>query len=113
MIIIYLENNIEFHLTVYLPKRQKILELVYSNVYGPIEVESLGGYKYFLTFNDDASGKTWVYLLKSKDQVFKNFQQFHAMVERETGKPLKSLRTDNKGEYISQEFRDYYSKHGI
>ena len=35
------------------------------------------------------------------------------MVEKETGKPLKSLRTDNGGEYISQEFRDYCSKHGI
>ena len=54
-----------------------------------------------------------MYLLKSKDQVFKNFQQFHAMVERETGKPLKSLCIDNIGEYISQEFSDYCFKHGI
>ena len=94
-------------------KKSKILELVYSDVCGPIEVESLGGYIYFVTFIDDASRKTWVYLLKSKDQVFQNFQQFHAMVERETRKPLKSLRTDNGGEYISQEFKDYCSKHGI
>ena len=54
-----------------------------------------------------------MYLLKSKDQVFQNFQQFHTMVERETGKHFKCLRTDNGGEYISQEFRDYCSKHGI
>ena len=94
-------------------KKSEILELVYSDVCGPIEVESLGGYKYFVTFIDDASRKTWVYLLKSKDQVFQNFQQFHAMVERETGKPLKCLRTDNGGEYISHEFKEYCSKHGI
>ena len=54
-----------------------------------------------------------MYLLKSKDQVFQNFQQFHAMVERKTGKPLKCLRTDNGGEYISHEFKEYCSKHGI
>ena len=54
-----------------------------------------------------------MYLLKSKDQVFQNFQQFHAMVERKTGKPLKCLRTDNRGEYISHEFKEYCSKHGI
>ena len=94
-------------------KKSKILELVYSDVCGPIEVESLGGYKYFVTFIDDASRKTWVYLLKSKDQVFQNFQQFHAMVERKIGKPLKCLRTDNRGEYISHEFKEYCSKHGI
>ena len=35
------------------------------------------------------------------------------MVERETKKPLKSLRTNNGGEFISQEFIDYCSKHGI
>ena len=51
-------------------KKSKILELVYSDVCVPIKVESLGGYKYFVTFIDDASRKTWVYLLKSKDQVF-------------------------------------------
>ena len=52
-------------------------------------------------------------LLKSKDQAFQNFQQFHAMVERETGRPLKSLRIDIGGEYIYREFREYCSKHGI
>ena len=51
-------------------KNSKILELVYFDVCGSIEVESLGGYKYFVTFIDDALIKTWVYLLKSKDQVF-------------------------------------------
>ena len=55
-------------------KKSEILELVYSDVYGPIKVKSIGGYKYFVTIINDASRKTWVYLLKSKDQVFQNFQ---------------------------------------
>ena len=46
------------------------LELVYSDVCGPMEVDSLGGNKYFITFIDDASPKTWVYLLHTKGQVF-------------------------------------------
>ena len=45
-------------------------ELVYSNVCGPMEVDSLGVNKYFVTFIDDASQKTWVYLLHIKSQVF-------------------------------------------
>ena len=54
-----------------------------------------------------------MYLLKLKDQVFQNFQQFHAMVEKETGSLLKGLHTDNGGEYFSHEFREYCSKHEI
>ncbi|KAM1810129.1 hypothetical protein ACFX12_026929 [Malus domestica] len=84
-----------------------------KDVCGPMEVESLGRNKYFVTYIDDASRKVWVYLLKSKDQVFQTFQEFHAMVEREIGKPLKCLRSDNGGEYTSHQFREYCVKHGI
>ena len=58
------------------------LELVYSDVYGPMEVDSLSGNKYFVTFIDDVSRKTWVYLLHIKSQVFQYVHKFHAMVER-------------------------------
>ena len=42
------------------------LELVYSDVCRPMEVDSLGGNKYFVNFIYDASRKTWVYLLHTK-----------------------------------------------
>ena len=76
-------------------------------------MESLGGNKYFVTFIDDASRKVWVYFLKTKGQVFEYFKKFHAMTEREKGKPLKCLYTDNGGEYTSNGFKSYYSKKGI
>ena len=51
-------------------KKLKKLELVHSNVCGPMDVETLGGNKHFITFIDDATRKVWIYLLRSKDQVF-------------------------------------------
>ena len=69
--------------------------MVYFDVCGPIEVESIGGNIYFVTFVDDASGKVWVFLLRTKSQVFQTFPRFHAIVEIETGKQLKCLRTYN------------------
>ena len=72
------------------------LELLYSDVCGPMEVDSLGGDKYFVTFIYDTSRKTW-YLLHTKSHVFQYFQKFYAMVESETRNPLKRLRTDNGG----------------
>jgi len=87
--------------------------LVYSDVCRPMEVETLGGSRYFVTFINDASRKVWVNFLKINDQVFQYFKRFHAMVERSTDKPLKCLRSDNKGEYISHEFKSYCSEHDI
>lgn len=78
-----------------------------------MEVKSLGGSSYFVTFIDDASKKVWAYGMKNKSDVFEIFKRFHAMVERQTGKLLKCLRSDNGGEYCSWEFKDYCSKHGI
>ena len=78
------------------------LELVYYDVCGPMEVDLLGGNKYLVTFIDDASRKTCVYLLHTKIQVFQYFHKFHAMVEKEIGNHRKRLRTNNGGEYISR-----------
>ena len=94
------------------------LELIYSDVCGPMKVDSLGGNKYFVTFINDASRKTWtkdigipVAYKKSGIPVFSEISCHGG--ERETGNPLKRLRTDNGGEYISREFKEYFSKHGI
>ena len=93
--------------------KENILDMVYSNECSPIEVETLGGSRYFVSIINDASRKMWVYFLNKKDQMFQYFKKFHAMVERETGKHLKCLRNDNKGEYTSYEFKNYCFEHGI
>ena len=53
----------------------KILDLIQSDVCGPINVKSLGGATYFVTFSDDASKNVWPFPIKSKDQVFWNFSE--------------------------------------
>ena len=87
--------------------------MVYSDVCGPIEIEPIGGNKYFVTFIDDASRKLWVYILRTEDQVFQVFQKFHDLIERERGQNLKRLQTDNGGEYTSRELEEYCSNHAI
>ncbi|CAA0831270.1 Unknown protein, partial [Striga hermonthica] len=93
--------------------KENVLEMVYSDVCGPMEMESLGGSIYFVTCIDDASRKLWVYFLRTKGEVFQYFKRFHAMVERQAGKRLKCLRSDNGGEYTSHEFKNYCAEHGI
>lgn len=93
--------------------KKNLLELIHSYVFGPINIKSLGGASYFVTFIDDASRKVWAYPMKRKDDVFEIFQKFHAVVERETNKLLKCLRTNNGGEYCSNAFKEYCNNFGI
>src|SRR5271154_4992655 len=89
------------------------LELVHTDVWGPAQVSSLGGSHYYVTFIFDATRKTWVYCIKRKSDVFDTFKKWKALVENETGKRLKCLRSDNGGEYCSKEFDNYCSYNGI
>ena len=89
------------------------LDLVHSDVCGKVNAKSLGGAEYFLTFIDDFTHYTWVYVLKKKSDVFKCFIVWKALVENCSGKQLKILRTDNGGEYVSSEFDDYLKSKGI
>ena len=78
-----------------------------------MNTQSLSGAQYFLTFIDDKTRYTWIYVLKRKDEVFKYFVEWKALVEKSTGQKLKALRTDNGREYTSNEFQDYLKKEGI
>ena len=82
-------------------------------MFGLVNIKSLGGASYYVSFIDDASRKVWVYPMKSKVEVFEIFQKFHVVVERETNKFLKCVRTDNGGEYCSNAFKDYFNRFGI
>jgi hypothetical protein len=90
-----------------------ILDLVHTDVCGPMTRKSLSGCEYYLTFIDDYSRKTWIYFLKAKSEVFKRFQEFRALVENQSGKRIKVLRSDNGGEYSSRQFIDFCAQHGI
>jgi transposase InsO family protein len=89
------------------------LELIHSDICGPINPKSNAGSRYFITFTDDFSRKTWVYFLQEKSNAFETFKKFKALVEKESSCLIQCLRTDRGGEFTSNEFNAYCSKHGI
>ena len=89
------------------------LELVHSDVCGKMGHKSLGGAEYFLTLLDDKTHYIWVYPLKTKDQVFERFKEWQAEVENFTGQRVKTLRTDNGGEFTSRSFQAHLKACGV
>jgi hypothetical protein len=61
----------------------------------------------------DANRKTWVYCIRQKIDVFYTFKKWKDLVENETRKRLKFLRSDNGGEHYNNEFYNYCSYYGI
>ncbi|GAU16044.1 hypothetical protein TSUD_339150 [Trifolium subterraneum] len=89
------------------------LQLVHSDICGPLNPPSNGGCRYFITFTDDYSRKTWTYPLKEKSSAFEVFKRFKALVEKESSNFIKCLRTDRGGEFTSNSFNEFCSEHGI
>eukprot|EP00253_Pinus_taeda_P026417 PITA_26417 len=89
------------------------LEIVHSDVCGPMQNPSLAGSQYFLTFIDDFTRKTWLYFLKNKSEVFEKLRNFKALVGNQSGLNIKVLRTDRGGEYIFKEFLLFCRDNGI
>ena len=93
-------------------RSKAILDLIHSDVW-QAPVLSLGGAKYFMSFIDDYSKRCWVHPIKKKADVFLVFKIFKARVELESEKKIKCLRTNNRGEYTSNEFDNFCQQEGI
>ena len=90
-----------------------VLDLIHSDLSGSMSVGSVSASKYFLLFINDYSRKTWIYFLKTKDEVFGRFQEFRVPVESQTGRKIWVLRSDMGEEYTSKEFEDCCTAAGI
>ena len=89
------------------------LQLIHSDLCGPITPSSNSQKRYLISFIDDFSRKTWIYFAAEKSEAFHHFKMFKAFVEKQTGMFIKCLRTDRGGEYNSGEFKEFCEKHGI
>jgi len=66
-----------------------------------------------VTFVDDCTRMTWLYLLKRKDEVFGVFRAFHAMIQNQYSAKVRILWTDNGGEYMNRDFHEYFQRTGL
>lgn len=94
-------------------RSSKPLELIHSDVCDSNRQPTRGGNKYFVTFIDNFIKYCYIYLLKTKDEVFSYFKIFKAEVENQLGSSIKILRSDRGGEYTSNELTQFCQEHGI
>jgi hypothetical protein len=94
-------------------KNNGILDFIHSDLCGPMTAPSMNGCLYDIIFIDDCSCKTWIYILKTKDDSFSKFQDFKNLVENQTSRHIRVFRTDNGKEFDSHKYDDPYRASGI
>ncbi|CDF39892.1 unnamed protein product [Chondrus crispus] len=93
-------------------RAQNCLDLVHSDVCGPLEVQSIGGSRCFITFVDDHSNWVVVYTMRYKSEAFAKYKLYEKLAQTHTGRKVKVLRTDRGGEYLSTEFKSHLDLNG-
>lgn len=89
------------------------LQIVHTDVCGPISTKSFSGARFMLTFVDDYSRKVFVFPMRRKSDVFDLFVKFKTFVENQQNKSIKTLRSDNGTEFCNNHFNSFTAKHGI
>ena len=110
------------------------LQLVYTDVVGPLDPPSKGGSRYFITLIDDYSKWTVMFTMRKKSKSLKYFEKYHKYAETHVCQnlnkvhicsystasslphglhdvfKLQTLRSDNGGEYLSNVFLSYLNE---
>nr|KYP72342.1 Retrovirus-related Pol polyprotein from transposon TNT 1-94 [Cajanus cajan] len=87
--------------------------LVHSNIWGPSRVKSTLEFQYFVTFIDDYSRCTWLFLMKNRSELFFIFQSFYNEIHNQFGVSIRTFHSDNAREYLSHSFQAFMTSHGI
>lgn len=85
---------------------------VHSDLWGPAPVETINRKEYYVSFTDDHSRYTHLFLLRTKDETFDAYVTYEALMKTQYNVQIKKLHTDRGGEYLSNEFSDHLAKAG-
>lgn len=89
-------------------RTREVLELVCSDVCGPIEIKSKGGVFYFAKSKEEFSKWTRVYPISAKSEVFNVFKTVLTFAEHQKAKQISSMHSDGGNEYIDSKFRFFW-----
>ena len=101
-----------------LPKKSEsrsseLLQLVHTDVCGPMQTITPGGNRYIMTMIDDFSRYTVLYLLKNKFEVADKIKEYVKFVQTKFKSTPKVIRSDRGGEYVNEALKKFFKSEGI
>ena len=94
-------------------KKHAILDLIHTDVCGPMHTVTPSQKRYILTIIDDFSRYTYVYLMSHKDEASPLIKDFIEMAKTQFNTRPKIIRSDRGGEYVNTDLQTHLRKEGI
>lgn len=91
----------------------EIFDFIHIDIWRPYKHKSITGERYFLTIVDDHSISTWVFLMREKNQTPYILKKYLAMVKNQFGRLVKTIRSDNRYDFLSSHSQALFDKLGI
>jgi len=92
---------------------QTPFSLIHSDIWGPSPIPNISGARWFVSFIDDCTRVTWIYLLKQKSDVSQILPTFFNMIKTQYDVPIKRFWSDNAKDYFNQNLSVFFQKEGI
>ena len=86
--------------------------IIHTDLWGPAQVQSLGGKSYYVSYTDDYSRETKIIFLAKKSDTYQSYLDYEAWVEKQRNVPIKALQSNCGGEYLSKAFDQHLKKKG-
>lgn len=94
-------------------RAENLLDLIHSDLMGPLNVSSYSGARFLLTFVDDFSRKVFIVPIKRKSDVYDEIVKFKKFVENQCSRKIKAFRSDNGTEYMNKRCDKFFENCGI
>nr|GEY03184.1 ribonuclease H-like domain-containing protein [Tanacetum cinerariifolium] len=91
----------------------EIGELIHLDLWGPYKVVSKDSFRHFLTIVDDYTRAVWIYLIKTKDEVYYHFVSYINMILNQFKCNIKTVRSDNGTKFINNKMTGLFNRLGI
>ncbi|GKE14841.1 ribonuclease H-like domain-containing protein [Tanacetum coccineum] len=88
-------------------------KLIHLDLWGPYKVISKKGLRYFLTIVDDYTRAVWIYLIKTKDEVYDHFVNYNNMILNQFNCSVKTVKSDNGIEFTNNKMNVLFNSLGI
>jgi len=94
-------------------KPTKPFSVIHSDVWGPSRIKTITGKRWFITFIDDHTRITWVFLLHEKSKAENVFKTFYKMIQTQFQTHIQVFRSDNSKEYFNEILGNFFEQNGI
>ena len=94
-------------------KASSPFSMIHSDIWGPSRIKNVTGTRWFVSFIDDHTRLTWVFLMKEKSETGQIFKNFKNMIQTQFQSKIQILKSDNARDYFNSILGEFLAKEGI